>query len=52
MVHHPTGVEVSGDIPAGPYTMAWRKELRAELHAGLFAELELRVDRHLRVPGL
>jgi hypothetical protein len=51
LVHYPTGVEVSGEIPAGHYSKAQLKELRAELHARLFAELERRVARHLRVPG-
>jgi hypothetical protein len=51
LVHHPTGVEVSGDIPAGHYSKARLKELRAQLHSRLFAELERRVARHLRVPG-
>jgi hypothetical protein len=51
LVHHPTGVEVSGEIPVGHYTKARLQELRAELHARLFAELERRVAKHLRVPG-
>src|SRR4051794_28450133 len=51
LVHHPTGVEVAGEIPTGHYSKARLKELRAELHARLFAELERRVARHLRVPG-
>jgi hypothetical protein len=51
LVHHPTGVEVSGEIPAGHYSKARLKQLRAELHARLFAELERRVAQHLRVPG-
>ena len=51
LVHSPTGVEVSGEIPAGHYSKARLKDLRAELHARLFAELERRVARHLRVPG-
>jgi hypothetical protein len=51
LVHHPTGVEVSGDIPAGHYSKARLQALREELHARLFAELERRVARHLRVPG-
>ncbi|HYH66342.1 MAG TPA: hypothetical protein VD866_16740 [Urbifossiella sp.] len=51
LVHHPSGVEVSGEIPAGNYSKARLKELRAELHTRLFAELEQRVARHLRVPG-
>ena len=51
LVHHPTGVEVSGDIPAGHYSKARLRVLRQGLHARLFAELERRVARHLRVPG-
>jgi hypothetical protein len=51
LVHHPTGVEVAGEVPAGHYSKARLKELREELHARLFAELERRVARHLRVPG-
>jgi hypothetical protein len=51
LVHHPTGVEVAGDIPAGHYSKARLQALRQELYARLFAELERRVARHLRVPG-
>jgi hypothetical protein len=51
LVHHPTGIEVSGDIPAGHYSKTRLRDLRQELHARLFAELERRVARHLRVPG-
>jgi hypothetical protein len=51
LVHHSTGVEVSGEIPAGHYSKTRLKELRAALHARLFAELERRVARYLRVPG-
>jgi hypothetical protein len=51
LVHHPTGVEVSGEIPAGHYSKARLKELRTELHTRLFAELERCVARHLRLPG-
>ncbi len=51
MVHHPTGVEVSVEIPAGYYSKAQFKELRAELQARLFAEVEQRVARHPQLPG-
>src|SRR5437764_6775678 len=51
LVHHPTGVAVAGEIPRGHYSKARLNQLRTELHARLFAELERRVARHLRVPG-
>jgi hypothetical protein len=51
LVHHPTGVEAAGDIPAGHYSKARLRALRQELHARLFAELERRVARRLRMPG-
>ncbi len=51
LVHVPTSIEVSGEIPAGNYT---RKEMIAErdkLHASLMAELETQVAKRLRQAG-
>ena len=47
----PMSVEVSGEIPQGNYSRAEMTRLRRELHARLFAELEQRVARHLRISG-
>jgi hypothetical protein len=51
LVHRPTGIEAAGEIPVGHHSKAQLRELRQELYARLFAELERRVARHLRVPG-
>jgi hypothetical protein len=51
LAHGPTGIEAAGEIPAGHYSKARLRELRQELYARLFAELERLVARRLRVPG-
>lgn len=49
--HRPTGIEVSGSVPPGPYARPAMKKLKAELHAQLFDELERLVAKQLRVAG-
>ncbi|HEU4558064.1 MAG TPA: hypothetical protein VFS20_09450 [Longimicrobium sp.] len=51
LAHRPTGIEVTGEVPEGHYSRAELTRLRADLRARLFAELEQRVARHLRIPG-
>jgi hypothetical protein len=51
LTHRPTGVEVAGEVPEGHYSKQRLRELKDQLHARLFAELEQRVARHLRIPG-
>ena len=49
--HVATGIEVEGTVEAGQYT---RKEMLRhmdELRSRLWAQLEQRVARHLRLPG-
>lgn len=51
LTHRPTGIEVAGEVPAGGYSRTELTELERELRAALWAELEERVARHLRIPG-
>ncbi len=51
LVHGPTSLEVSGEIPRGQYSRTEMQRLKAELRASLFRQLEELVARHLRVPG-
>ena len=51
LTHVPTGLEVTGNVPEGHYSKKAMQERRYELFGELFAELEARVARHLRVPG-
>ena len=44
-------IEVTGNVPEGHYSKKAMQERRYELFGELFAELEARVARHLRVPG-
>jgi len=51
LLHLPTGIEVTGGVPAGHHSRAEMRRLRDDLHRRLFADLERLVARHLRVPG-
>lgn len=51
LVHVPTGIEVTGEVPKGHYSKKAMQQRRHELFGDLFAELENRVARHLRIPG-
>jgi hypothetical protein len=51
LVHRPTKIEVGGQVPEGHYS---RKEMISQhkaLCSQLFAELETRVAKHLKIPG-
>ena len=50
--HRPTGIRAEGQVPDGHYTREEVKILEAELRKSLFAELELKVARHLGVSGV
>ncbi len=49
--HLPTKIKVEGEIKAGHYSKKEMQQLRADLQKRLFAELELKVAKHLRIPG-
>ena len=49
--HIPTGLSVTGAIPQGNYSRPVLRSMRDKLRAQLFAELEGRVARQLRVSG-
>lgn len=51
LTHRPTGIEVAGEVPEGHYARAEMTRRKEDLRARLFAELEQRVARHLRIPG-
>jgi hypothetical protein len=51
LTHRPTGIAVSGEVPTGNYSRTEMTKLKQALNARLFAELEQRVARHLRIPG-
>jgi hypothetical protein len=51
LIHVPSGVEVSGDVPAGSYTRKAMVEEQAKLRDRLMVELERAVASHLRSPG-
>jgi hypothetical protein len=51
LTHLPTGIAVSGEVPAGSYSRTEMTRLKEALHAQLLADLERRVARHLRIPG-
>jgi len=50
--HKVTGIRVEGMVPDGRYTRRELELLEIELRKSLFAELELKVARRLRVPGV
>lgn len=51
LTHRPTGIAVAGEVPEGRYSRAEMTRLKEDLRARLFAELEQRVARHLRISG-
>ena len=51
LTHNPTGLQVDGEISAGNYSKKEMQKLREDLHRKLFAILESRVAKHLRLPG-
>jgi len=51
LTHVPTGIEVTGNVPEGHYSKKAMQERRHELFGDLFWELEVKVARHLRIPG-
>jgi hypothetical protein len=51
LLHVPTGLEVSGEIPRGNYSRKEMNRLGEQLLQNLFNELEAKVAKKLRVPG-
>lgn len=51
MTHVPTGVKVEGKTPQRRYSRPEMQKARRELRVRLFAELEEKVARELRIPG-
>lgn len=51
LVHVPTGVQVTGEVPAGNYTREQMAEETRRLGERLMAELEQLVASRLRTPG-
>ncbi len=51
LVHMPTGVKVSGNIPERAYSKREMRDLHEKLYAKLFAILEKKVAAKLRIPG-
>ncbi|MFL0811445.1 MAG: hypothetical protein K6L76_13585 [Agarilytica sp.] len=51
LVHTPSSMEVSGEVPKGSYSQKQMQEERDKLFAQLWSQLELKVARHLRLPG-
>lgn len=51
LVHSPTGIEVSGEVPKGNYSKKQMQQKKNILFAQLCEQLEQKVARHLRLPG-
>ncbi|RFA29283.1 hypothetical protein CAI21_09360 [Alkalilimnicola ehrlichii] len=49
--HHPTGIQVAGEIPPGNYTKTQMQENKRKLYQQLFPQLEKLVAKQLGVPG-
>ncbi len=50
LVHEPSQLEVVGEIPEGNYSRKEMQQRRTDLWDKLFAELEKKVARHLKIP--
>ena len=51
LVHALSGIEVSGEVPKGNYSQKQMQQEREKLFSQLWGQLELKVARHLRLPG-
>lgn len=51
LTHTPTGITVTGEIPAGHYSKKTMQEKRKALKTALLAKLEDKVAKHLRISG-
>jgi protein subunit release factor A len=51
LIHTPTGISVSGIVNEGVYTRVQMTAAMDALKVQLWAELESKIARHLRLPG-
>lgn len=51
LTHRPTGLQVTGEVPAGHYTNAQMNAQQDLLHRKLMAELTALVAKKQRLPG-
>lgn len=51
LVHNPTGLRVEAILPRGNYSHADLSKERLRIERALWSELEIKVARHLRIPG-
>jgi hypothetical protein len=51
LIHVPTDVEVSGEVPKGNYSQKQMQQERERLFSSLWDQLEIKVAKHLRLPG-
>jgi hypothetical protein len=49
--HLPTGIEVEGEVPEGNYSQKQMQQKRKELKISLWLKLQVKVAKHLRLPG-
>lgn len=52
LIHLPSGLEVEGEIPSGNYSQKQMQVEKEKLFNRLWQELEIKVAKHLRLPGL
>lgn len=52
LIHTPTGMEVSGEIPEGSYSKKQMQQERDKLYSSLWTQLETKVAKHMKLPGL
>ena len=50
LLHVPTGLKVTGEVPRGNYSRTQMQEHKKQLYPKLFQELEDKVAKHLRIP--
>ena len=49
--HHPTGIRVEGEVPAGNYSKNEMRTKKEELQSALFSQLEQLVAKKLKIKG-
>ena len=51
LMHEPSSIEVSGEIPAGNYSKQQMQQEKDKLFSTLWLQLENKVAKHLRLSG-
>lgn len=51
LVHTPSGIEVSGEVPVGNCSQKLMQQEREKLFSVLWVRLESKVAKHMRLPG-